>query len=987
MTARDAGRGGALRLDVADQQAWVGDNPVRLTPKAFAVLSHLVAQRERLVTKAELLATHWPGTVVSDGVLTTTVNEIRTALGEASRSPRFIQTVHRRGYRFIGAVQTSELAAPEAGASPLIVGRESELGSLERWLQIAQRGTRQVVFITGEAGIGKTTVVDAFLCRISGRPGLWLARGQCVEHYGTAEAYLPWLDALGQLCRRPGSERVAGVLRRVAPMWLTQLPALVSVGEREELQREILGAPTERMLREMVEALEALTVERPLVLALEDLHWSDHSSLELLASLARRREPARLLLLGTYRPVEVILTGHLLKGIKQDLQAHQRCEEVPLEFLSRTAVGDYLSARFPGLPPGLGPVVHRRTDGNPLFMVNMAEYLAGRLLIVEDAGRWALRGEMRVVEAAIPESLRAMIDLQLERVSAEDRHLLDTASVAGVEFVDAALVPALDATEEAVSARCAALARHGLFLRSVAEEVWRDGTATMRYAFIHALYPDVLYEGLPPNRRLRLHRLIGERLETAYGTGAIEIAAELAMHFERAHDNSRAVVYLAQAARKAVQRLAYVEAIRGLRRALELIETLPDGAPRAQYELALRMALAPALMITKGYATPEVDEVYARAEILSRQINDERQLFGALIGRCGACVLMARLDAAKHLAEQALGLARERQAPRYLTQAETAMGITLFWRGELAPATDHLKRSRIAYEAVSQRPPGFRLLHDPGVAGRSYAAWTHWMLGFPDRARHESEAAVGLARELAHPFSLAFGLAFDAIVRQCCGEVDATLERAEAAIALCTEHGFAMYLAVGTILRGWVLTERDQAHEGVAEMEAGLEAYAATGAVLARPYFLALLAHAHAHLGRVERARPLLAEAMVSARDTGERVHEAELHRLTGELITQAPAARARSGGPGSEAEASFRHALRIARRQGAASLELRAAMSVCRLWRAEGRTADARRLLGDILGGFTQGLDTPDLQAATVLLESLGREAGRPRGRRPRGA
>lgn len=979
MTAQKSGRSGVLRLDLADEQAWLGGKPLRLTPKAFAVLCHLVAHRNRLVTKAELLRTLWPGTAVSDGVLTTVVRTIRRALDEPSHGLGSIHTVHRRGYRFIGAVQAPEPWIPDTGhPTSLVVGRDPEFGRLERWLQIAQEGTRQVVFITGEAGIGKTALVDAFLLRASVRRELNVARGQCVEMYGAAEAYSPWLDALGQLCRQPGSKRVVDVLRRIAPMWLAQMPALLDAGEREALQREVAGAPPERMLREMSEALEAVTAEQPLILALEDLHWGDHPSLELLASVARRREPARLLLLGTYRPVEVSLTSHPLKGIKRELQMHRRCAELPLEFLSRAAVTDYLTARFPGLPASLGPVVHRRTDGNPLFMVNLAEYLASRQLIVEIGDHWELQDEMRAVEAAVPESLRAMIDRQLDLVSADDRRLLEAASVAGVEFADAALAPALDASVEEVGKRCAALAHRGLLVRPAAEEDWADGTATRRYAFIHALYPEVLYEELPPSSRLRLHRMIGERLEAGYGPRVSEIAAALASHFERSRDVPRAVTYLAQAASNAAHRLAYVEAIRGLTRALELLEALPQGPARAQHELTLRMALAPALMITKGYATPEVDEVYARAEELCRHIGDERQFFSVLIGRSGSALLGARTEMAKDLAEQSLRLAQRRQARRYLTQAETAVGITLLWRGELAPAAAHLEQSRLTYETVTHRPPAFRLLHDPGVAGRSYAAWAQWMLGFPERARLESEAAVALAREISHPFSLSFALAFGAFVFQARREVAATREHAEAAIAVCTEHGFAMYLAVGTIFRGWALAEQGRAGDGLAVMEAGLADYAATGAVLVRPYFLALIAEVCGRRGQVKRARALVVEALASAERTGERIYEAELHRLAGELIAPRPrAAGMRSRTATAEAEARFLQALRIAREQRALSLELRVAMSLARFWQATGRAADAFTLLGDVRGRFTEGFDTPDLREAAVLLERLGRVNG----------
>lgn len=959
-----------LRLDLADEQAWLGETPLRLTPKAFAVLRHLAAHHDRLVTKAELFRELWPGTTVSDGVLTTVVREIRKALGEGSQAPGTIQTVHRRGYRFTGAVRDaapSDIAAP---ASP-IVGRDGELGRLRRFLQAARSGDRRTVFVTGEPGIGKTTLVDAFIAAAASSE-VSVARGQCIERYGEAEAYLPWLDALGQLCRRPGAKRVIAVLRRSAPMWLAQMPALLEADERAALRREVAGAPPERMLREMCDALEALTAEHPLVIALEDVHWVDQSSLALLAAVARRREPARLLLLATYRPVEVNLSNHPLKGIQQELRAHRQCAELALEFLSTAAVADYLAARFPGLPAGLGPVVHRRSDGNALFMVNIAEYLAGRELVVRHAGRWHLRGEIGAVEAAVPESLRGMIDRQLERLSDEQRGLVRAASVAGFEFADACVARALDAPIERIGALCADLARRGLFLRPAADEDWADGTGVRRYAFIHALYADVLYDTLPPSTRQRLHRVVGERLEVGHGKRAGEIAAELALHFERARDHARAVRYLTQAAANASQRLAFVEVIGTLTHALALLPNLPDDKARKQQELTIRMALAPALMTIKGYAAPEVDAVYAGADELCQQVGEDWQTFSVWIGRCGALLLGARTDLAKQLAEQSLVLARRRESPRYLTQAESALGIVQVWRGEFAPAAAHLAASRVAYEAMDQPAPGFRLLHDPGSSGRAYAAWASWMLGFPERARLESAAAIALGRKLAHPFSLAFALAFGAFVHQARREIDATRERAEETIAICEEHGFAMYHAVATVFRGWAIAEAGQREAGLAEMEAGLVAYTATGAVLVQPFYIALIAEAQARLGRAGLARPRLDWALAAAAQTGERVYEAELNRLLGELDAAMP-------GRAAEAEAAFQRALRVAREQQATGLELRAGMSLARLWQAAGRTAEAGALLGPIHARFTEGHDTADLQEAASLLERLGHRAARP--------
>src|SRR5215831_14834 len=483
-----------VRLDLHNAWVWQGAQRLTLTPKAFAVLRYLMEHAGRVVTKEELLQAVWAGTVVSDAALTTCMWEIRRGLGEAAQDPQYIETVHRRGYRWIAPlpttaqpIQQATLRGQRRHAALPVVGREAEFEHLHYWLEQARGGVRQIVFVAGEAGIGKTTLVDAWLERV-GTEEIWSARGQCIEHYGSGEAYLPVLEALGRLCRQPGPARLIGLLRQYAPTWLVQLPWLLSPAERDAVQREVQGTTRERMLREMAEALEVLTVETPLVLILEDLHWSDTATLDLLAVLARRREAARLLLIGTYRPVDVIVREHPLRGLTQELQLHGHCTELLLEGLTEAEIAAYLAARFPGsgLPPELAWVLLQRTEGNPLFLVNVVEYLMAQRVLVQGTGGWELHGGVEAVERGVPESLRQMIERHSARLSPEDQRVLEVASVVGVEFAAAAVAAALGA-EEQVEERCTALARRQHFLSSRGRSEWPDGTVTAHYRFRHAL--------------------------------------------------------------------------------------------------------------------------------------------------------------------------------------------------------------------------------------------------------------------------------------------------------------------------------------------------------------------------------------------------------------------------------------------------------------------------------------------------------------------
>ena len=501
----------AFRLDLVNAQLWRGQELIALRPKPFALLRYLAEHPGRLVTKDELTAAVWPGTYVGESSLKGYIRDLRDVLGDDPEAPQFIETVARRGYRWIAAVQSAELGVQSPNSQPVpnpqpltlnLVGRERELAQLQQWFEKALRGERQVVFVTGEPGIGKTTSVDAFLARLAATDTLWIERGQCVEQYGPGEAYLPVLEALGRSCRRPGGERSVEILRQYTPTWLVQMPALIPDTEFEVLQRKVQGVTRERMLREMAEALEVMTAKQCSVVVLEDLQWSDHSTLDLLSYMAQRREEACLLMIGTYRPTEVILSGHPLKALKQDLQGRRLCEEAALGSLSHAAVSQYLTVRFPHhqFPGELSQFIYRSTEGNPLFMVNIAEYLEAQGLVREVEGQWRLEADLKAVNLEVPESLRQMLERQIERLTSEEQRMLEVASVAGAEFSGAAVAAGLGETVERIEGWCEDLVRRGQFLRAHGTEVLSDGAVTGRYGFLHALYQNALSQAVSSAR-------------------------------------------------------------------------------------------------------------------------------------------------------------------------------------------------------------------------------------------------------------------------------------------------------------------------------------------------------------------------------------------------------------------------------------------------------------------------------------------------------
>jgi DNA-binding winged helix-turn-helix (wHTH) protein/tetratricopeptide (TPR) repeat protein len=586
---------GHFRLNTSESILLYNQQHIPITPKAFEILQALVEGGGQVLKKEDLMQKVWPDVFVEEINLVKNISDLRKTLGGMDGGQEYIQTIPKRGYRFIvhvsrsweegGVIENFSDALKDYEMEPAdgamrcgeLIGREGELTRLRNWLEMALRGKRQVVFVTGEPGIGKTTLVKAFLQRVTANRRFAIAYGQCLEQYGTGEAYLPVFEALSRLCSEPGRENLVELLAERAPTWLAQMPTLVSAAQRAALHQEIFGATRERMLREMTETIEVLTDETPLVLVLEDLHWSDDSTLSLITALALRSDRARFLLIGTWRPVEVNLSGHPLKAIKQELLIHRQCEELQLGYLTEAAVSEYLEVRYQQhrFPEGLAPLIYQRTDGNPLFIINLLDYLAAQGVITSRDGQWELKAALTEIDNVVPESIKQMIERQVDRLSVDEQRLLEAASVEGIGFSAAAVAAALALEAVQVEEKCERLARHDQFLRSSWINQCPEVTETAGYIFTHSLYHSVFYQHVPPARRSQLHHRIGEYKELIYGSRAGEIAAELAIHFERGRDYRRAVKYLRLSAENALSSFANREAIDHLTLAIELLKRIP----------------------------------------------------------------------------------------------------------------------------------------------------------------------------------------------------------------------------------------------------------------------------------------------------------------------------------------------------------------------------------------------------------------------------
>jgi DNA-binding winged helix-turn-helix (wHTH) protein/tetratricopeptide (TPR) repeat protein len=577
-----------FRLDTVNHCLWRAEERVRLTPRAFDILRYLVEHAERLVTQDEILEALWPETYVNPEVIKQYIRGIRKALGDDPEKPAYIETFPRRGYQFIAPV-SDESAAPFPGSdTKRIVGRKTALAELDVCLASALRGQRQAIFVTGEAGIGKTALVDVFQQQATRRPNLRLARGQCIEGFGGKEAYYPILEALGSLVLSAEDGSLVQMLAKHAPTWLAQFPSLVKPEQRDWLQKEILGSTPGRMVREICEALEAMTAQGPLIMVLEDLHWVDNSTLDVISVLARRRVPAKLLLIATYRPADVLLFQGQLKTLKQDLLVHHLCHEITVERLEEADVAEYLAVAFADsdFPSGLAELIHHNSGGNALFMTGIVRDIAERGSIVQEGGKWVLTAPLQDIYPGIPETLQQMLENQFEQLSAEEQRILETCSVAGERFSVWAAAAMLETLPTSIEETCDRLAQRQQFIRFVGIQNAANGADSAHYEFRHSLYRQALYRQLSSANRSKLHRSLGEWLMAAYTAGRRELASELALHFEVGRDFEQAARCLIWTAENAARRFAHGDSIRALQLALELAQSLPA---RTRIELEIEV--------------------------------------------------------------------------------------------------------------------------------------------------------------------------------------------------------------------------------------------------------------------------------------------------------------------------------------------------------------------------------------------------------------
>jgi predicted ATPase len=686
---------------------------------------------------------------------------------------------------------------------------------------------------------------------------------------------------------------------------------------------------------------------QPVLAVWKDLHWADPTTLELLGLLVDQTPTAAMLHVLTFRP-----------EFSPPWPTRSHLTPITLNRLERPQV-EALIAHLAGgeaLPAEVVAHIVAKTDGVPLYVEELTKMLLASDLLRADAEHYVLTGPLSTM--AIPETLQDSLMARLDQLSTA-KEVAQLGAVLGREFPYDMLT--------AISSQDEATVQDGLARLVAAELLYQRGRPPRaRYTFKHALIQDAAYASLLRNTRQQVHQQVAQILETRFPE-TVETQPELvAQHYTAAGCAEQAVPHWQRAGQQASDRSANLEAVSHVTTGIELLTTLPETPERTQHALTLYIALGAALQVTKGHAAPEVEHAYTQARALCQQVGEVPELVPVLYGLWLFYLVRSQLHTARELGETLLRLAQRTDAPACAVIAHYALGTTWLWLGAAPAARQHLEAGIARYTPDQRHAPVFRMGQDPGVGCRVNAARVLWLLGYPGQALAHLHAALALAHELSHPFSLVFARCWVATAYQLRRDVPATHEHAEAAIALATEQGFTQWAALVTLLRGWALAMQGQGAEGMAQVRQGIAAWQATGAVLHLPHLCTMLAEVCAHLGHIEDGLQALAEAHTLVEQHEERWWKAEVCRLRGVLLLRQPVT------PQAEAETWLQRALDVARHQEAKSLELRAAMSLSRLWQQQGKRQEAHDLLAEVYAWFIEGFDTADLQDAKALLDTL---------------
>src|SRR5713101_1589474 len=842
-----------------------------------------VGHSTSLASRMESLAT--PGSiVVSEHTYKLTEGYFEFKALGAARVKGVSEPLHIYEVLGIGPLRTRLQLSARRGLVRF-VGRQHELAQMQTALEQARGGHGQCVAVMGEPGVGKSRLCYEF--KLISQAGCVVLETFSVAH-GKAYPYLPLIDLLKnyfhitpQDDERRRREKVMGKvlaldrsLEDILPYLLALLGIAESASSLQEMDPQIKRQRTFAAIKRL---LVRESLNQPLILLFEDLQWLDAETQAFLLLLSEHVATARIVLLVNYRPE--YQHGWGSRTYYSQLRLDPLGQEDAQEVLS-TLLGEKAGAPQESPLQPFKQLILTKTAGNPFFMEEIIKALFDQGVLARDpAGVFLTKA---VTDIQIPPTVQGVLAARIDRLSAEEKDLLQTLAVIGKEFAFSLLKHVATTLEEQL---------RGLLSHLQTEEFIYEQPAfpEPEYTFKHALTQEVAYSSLLIERRRALHERTAQGIEEVFGNRLEDYYSELVHHYSHRGNTEKAIQYLQMAGQQAVQHSAYTEAISHLTVAIELLATLPDTPARARQELALQIALGTPLVITKGYGVPEVAKVYTRVRELYQQVENPSQFLSVFFALWRFYFVRGAYQTAHELAEQFTHQAQGIQDPALLLPAQLVPGLTLFRLGEFASARTHLEQGIALYDPEKHRidrAGAFVYGQDPGLMCLSYAAWILWHLGYPDQALKRGQQALSLAHELAHPFSLAFALQFIASVHRFRREGRAVQERAEAVIALAREQGFPYWVAGGTFVLGLALVEQGQKEDGIAQIRQGIDAWKAMGIErMGQPSIL--LAEAYGEVGQAEAGLSLLAQALAEVQESGEQWWKAELYRIKGQLTLQ----------------------------------------------------------------------------------------------------
>jgi len=809
------------------------------------------------------------------------------------------------------------------------------------------------MWVTGEPGIGKTMLIEHFISSIG---DVACARGQCVEHYGAGEPYLPVLEAIADLCRTDST--LPALLRQVAPTWLLQLPWLSTAEERDAVRRDLAGVAPERMVREMGEALDRYTERGPLLLVLEDLHWSDSATIHLLDFIARRRRSARLMCLASFRITEIVAAEHPLKSLRHELRLHGLSQEITLDPFSEADVGEFVKQRAPSFADNEAFVraLHERTDGVPLFLAAVIDEVIVRH--AHDESQSTTTDGFGL--AAVPENIAAIIDHYIAKLDSEQRLMLSAAATCGMEFRVTTVAELTGQDAAKVSEICDELVRQHLWL--VLPRSRSGGDALEQpFAFRHALFRQVLYDRTPASVRMQAHRKIGAALERERANGTFVAASEIALHFERARDPATALRYYIEGAESALAHLSPAECINLAERGLNLLPQLAESTERAAMEISLSTLYGVATSHVAGI-TEEAKAALRRAYLLLEQAPQHPMRRRLLHGFGFVLSLRADYEEALEVASKAEKLSSTLHDPVLLIAACIVHGEVDQLQGRSHTAREWIERGLALLETLDAAP-GETFLADPKVTLLGLLALQLLPLGLIKQARAKLEQAHASAKRLGQPMARLVALWFDALFEVRLGNPERVRVLADEMHALVDEFSLGQGRTACSWFGGWADARLGDPLNGYRRIRDAHDENARWGMLAGETETLGYAVEARAIAGDWKAAEAELHEALALAEDRAERVYLPQL------FLLQAVIARAQ--GRRADSECAIRRSLDVARAQQSPWHELVALTELCGHKHA---TAEDRRTLTALAEQLPEAAGTPALEKARACLAGAKR-------------